>query len=339
MRRPLIVSLKMNLIKYNESLSQELFVASTENHVLYTTSRDIAEKTQKRHDNVMRDIDKLLANDSTGVYKLCFQETKYIDSFNREQRQYIISNEGAFLYFGNMSGQNGQEWQLKYLLAFKTAQKALQNALNRMAMMPELGSAEYFAQALLMANSTMQRYQTELQEKQDLIDKQINQLRVDAVQIQNQVGQIQAQHNQIHQQNIKLQEQNKQISQMTPLAELGKAVGGCDEGVLVKVLATYITQYARQNGFPNFCIGGNNLMKWLRVNKYIYLSGKTNLPMQRYVDAGYFTITTTVVTKTTPHQRLTTHVTGKGQEYFINKIMELLNDGHDVIAELKAVKI
>ena len=45
----------------NTSIDNEVFVARTENNSIYTTSLDIADKFNKRHDNVTKIIKNYLA--------------------------------------------------------------------------------------------------------------------------------------------------------------------------------------------------------------------------------------------------------------------------------------
>ena len=66
---------------------------------LKMTSREVAEITGKRHDNVMRDIrvekEKL---DLEGVdTHLIFEESSYINSQGKEQPQYLLSKDGVMM--------------------------------------------------------------------------------------------------------------------------------------------------------------------------------------------------------------------------------------------------
>ena len=101
-----------------------------------------------------------------------------------------------------------------------------------------------------------------------------------------------------------------------PKVLFANAVVGSKSTCLIGELAKILTQ----NGYP---IGQNRLFKWLRENGYLGTKGEYyNIPLQEYQEMGLFEIKTTVhdengvmVTKRT------TKVTGKGQQYFINKFL------------------
>lgn len=114
--------------------------------------------------------------------------------------------------------------------------------------------------------------------------------------------------------NKKLEEQNLR---MRPKEIFADAVAASKTSILVGELAKLITQ----NGYE---IGQTRLFKWLRENGYLMCSGSSyNMPMQRYVQQGLFEIKESNVQNPDGSVRITktTKVTGKGQQYFINKFI------------------
>lgn len=107
------------------------------------------------------------------------------------------------------------------------------------------------------------------------------------------------------------------IDEQAPKVVFADAVIGSRSSCLVGELAKIITQ----NGVK---IGQNKLFEWLRNNHYLGCRGEYyNIPMQQYIDAGLFELKKTThsengVMKST----VTTKVTGKGQQYFINKFLK-----------------
>lgn len=66
-------------------------------------------------------------------------------------------------------------------------------------------------------------------------------------------------------------------------------------------------------------IGRNKLFKWLKDNKFLRLN---NEPYQRYINEGYFQIKeTTCFIDAKPKIAIKTYVTGKGQQYLFNKLL------------------
>lgn len=67
------------------------------------------------------------------------------------------------------------------------------------------------------------------------------------------------------------------------------------------------------------------MFEWLRNNGYLMKYGSNyNMPMQRYVEQGLFEVKESSVTNPDGSVKLTrtTKVTGKGQQYFINKFLK-----------------
>lgn len=114
-----------------------------------------------------------------------------------------------------------------------------------------------------------------------------------------------------------IEERDKTIEEMKPLAMLGKAVSTTTE-IYIGDLAKILTQ----NGV---IIGRNNLFKRLRNEGYITnYGGSKNMPTQRYMKAGYFRVKEGVREDPRTGELIpfmTTMVTGKGQQFFINKFM------------------
>lgn len=107
-----------------------------------------------------------------------------------------------------------------------------------------------------------------------------------------------------------------QLEEQKPKVVFADAILGSTSSCLVGELAKILTQ----NGYK---IGQNQLFVWLRANHYLGVSGEYyNIPNQRYVEQGLFELKKNThsengVMKTT----VTTKVTPKGQQYFINKFI------------------
>lgn len=112
--------------------------------------------------------------------------------------------------------------------------------------------------------------------------------------------------------------QKAQIAEMTPKALFADAVSASSTSILVGDLAKLI----RQNGLD---IGQNRLFDWLRNNGYlIRAKGMSwNMPTQRSMDLGLFEVKETSITHSDGHISVnkTVKVTGKGQIYFVNKLI------------------
>ncbi len=115
--------------------------------------------------------------------------------------------------------------------------------------------------------------------------------------------------------NKKLSEENKR---MKPKEIFADAVTVSDTCILIGELAKII----KQNGVD---IGQNRLFTWMRDNGYLISRKGTdyNMPMQKSMDLGLFEIKERTISNPDGSVRITKTVlvTGKGQQYFINKFL------------------
>lgn len=115
--------------------------------------------------------------------------------------------------------------------------------------------------------------------------------------------------------NKKLIEENEK---MKPKVIFADAVSASDSSILIGDLAKLL----RQNGVDT---GQKRLFEQLRNEGYLMKTGSSrNMPKQRYVADGLFQIKETVISNPDGSVRMTktTKVTGKGQQYFLNKYLK-----------------
>lgn len=110
--------------------------------------------------------------------------------------------------------------------------------------------------------------------------------------------------------------QEEQLTEQKPKVVFADAIVGSKSSCLIGELAKLITQ----NGYE---IGQNRLFAWMRTHHYLGTIGEYyNIPCQKYLEQGLFELKKNVhsqngqmVTTITPK------VTGKGQQYFVNKFL------------------
>lgn len=116
----------------------------------------------------------------------------------------------------------------------------------------------------------------------------------------------------------KIEQQKQTIAIQAPKALFADAVATSHTSILIGDLAKLI----RQNGVD---IGQNRLFAWLRDHGYLIGSGdRRNMPTQRAMDLELFDIKERTFQNPDGSVRITktTKVTGKGQQYFINKFLQ-----------------
>lgn len=112
--------------------------------------------------------------------------------------------------------------------------------------------------------------------------------------------------------NEKLQQK---IEQDKPKVAFAEAVTNSNHCITI----TELSRYLQTNGIN---IGRNKLYEYLRDNGYLIKGGRDkNLPTQQYMEQGLFKVVESVVNHNT-YQLVTnqTLVTGRGQQYFLNKL-------------------
>lgn len=115
-----------------------------------------------------------------------------------------------------------------------------------------------------------------------------------------------------------IEAQNTEIERMKPKVIFADAVSASTSSILIGDLAKLL----RQNGVDT---GQKRLFEQLRNEGYLMKTGSSrNMPKQRYVADGLFQIKETVISNPDGSVRMTktTKVTGKGQQYFLNKYLK-----------------
>lgn len=116
----------------------------------------------------------------------------------------------------------------------------------------------------------------------------------------------------------KIHKLETQIEADKPKVLFADAVSASHTSILVGELAKLISQ----NGYK---IGANRLFSWMRENGYLIKrkGSDWNMPTQRSMDLKLFEIKETNVQHADGHISVnkTPKVTGKGQQYFINKFL------------------
>ena len=115
-----------------------------------------------------------------------------------------------------------------------------------------------------------------------------------------------------------LRKANEKIEEDKPKVLFAEAVDSSVNSILISDLAKLI----KQNGVD---VGQNRLYSWMRENGYLIKrrGSDYNSPTQKSMEAGWFKIKERTVTK--PDGQIivtkTPKVTGKGQQYFVNKFL------------------
>lgn len=238
-----------------------------------TTSRNVAEHFEKRHDNVVQAVETLMGGllkskdtpKNLDVHKM-FRLSSYKNEQNGQTYpEYLMNRDGFSLLVMGFTGAKALAWKLKYIEAFNAMEAQLAN----------IGKDSY------MIADPIERAKKWIEEEE--------------------VRKAQA----------------AEIEAARPKVVFADAVATSNTCILIGALAKLL----KQNGID---IGQKRLFAWMRENGYLIKSGNDkNMPTQRAMDRKLFEVKEgsyvdgNGVNRTTR----TTKVTGKGQQYFINKFL------------------
>lgn len=113
----------------------------------------------------------------------------------------------------------------------------------------------------------------------------------------------------LEQKDVLLRRKEELLEEQRPKVEFADALTTGDGCILISELAKLLTR----NGFVT---GRTRLYRWMREHGYIFK--RSTEPIQMWVERGIFAQSVTVIkTNHGSEERVTTKVTGKGQEYFL----------------------
>ena len=91
--------------------------------VTVVTSLDVAETFEKRHDHVLRDVEKL-KKDIPNFGEMFF-ETTMPDSYGRSQKAFLMNRNGFTLLVMGYTGEKAMKFKIAYIKQFNAMEQAL----------------------------------------------------------------------------------------------------------------------------------------------------------------------------------------------------------------------
>ncbi len=116
----------------------------------------------------------------------------------------------------------------------------------------------------------------------------------------------------------KIEQQQQTLAIQEPKVQLADAITASESTISISTLAKVIKG-------KGIALGRNRFFAWLRENDYLIKSGEDyNLPTQRSMNLGLFEVNErTYINKNGDNAiSKSAKVTGKGQQYFINKLLK-----------------
>lgn len=141
-----------------------------QNRQAVTTSLQVAETFEKRHDNVLREIEGLLKIEEAQKY---FQEGTYEHPQNKQQyRMFYMNRDGFTLLAMGFTGSKALDFKLKYIQAFNEMEHSIEKQLSQDPITLALESA-------LETRKQVQGIQTAVVEVKETVQVLFDTMRID----------------------------------------------------------------------------------------------------------------------------------------------------------------
>lgn len=98
--------------------------------VLTTSSRQVAEKFEKEHRNVLQSIDGIKSQMVTAEFSALFIETSYKAGTGKSYKEYLMTRDGFSLLAMGFTGEKALKWKLEYIKAFNEMETELKRLYN-----------------------------------------------------------------------------------------------------------------------------------------------------------------------------------------------------------------
>lgn len=148
----------------------EIQIENKEDFGLVVSSRVVAEELNRKHTNVLRDLENIISENSN-VSSLILQNQYKVEGQNRNYKEYLLTKDGFTLYMFNIQGHN--DFKMNYINKFNEMENQLQNRLPgtyKDALLQLVASVEH-NEKLQLENTMQKQHIGELQPKADYYDQ------------------------------------------------------------------------------------------------------------------------------------------------------------------------
>ena len=147
-------------------------LVTTKGNELKTDSRKVAMAFGKRHDNVMRDIRKILPQINEEFNALIFEEVEYTDKKGEKRQMYEMTKDGFMLLTMGYTTPEAMKIKIAYIKAFNAMRHKLDN-INTSLISKLLAALEAEKQSAALASIAGRI----LRDRRD--EKGVNQMRIE----------------------------------------------------------------------------------------------------------------------------------------------------------------
>jgi len=133
-----------------------------------TNSLQISDDFEKRHDNVLRDVQNLKKDVLN--FEEMFLEVTESDSYNRPRKVCYMNRDGFTLLAMGFTGKKALQFKMKYINAFNEMEKEIKQKIDTESLSPELQMFDLLGKALAkqeIATKDLQSKNEEIESKVD----------------------------------------------------------------------------------------------------------------------------------------------------------------------------
>jgi anti-repressor protein len=102
-------------------------VFKTDDGIPITTSLLVAQKFEKEHKHIMRDIKEIMSKRSAQNWSHFYQSTTYVDSMNRIQEMFLMNRDGFSLLVMGFTGEKALDFKIEYIEAFNKMEETIKS--------------------------------------------------------------------------------------------------------------------------------------------------------------------------------------------------------------------
>lgn len=144
--------------------------------IALVSSRAVAQDFGKRHADVIRAIEGNKEEMSTTQFCVLFVESQYKASNGKTNKEYLLTRDGFSLLVMGFTGKEALHWKLQYIEAFNKMEEMIKNKYQPKLDSYMIDNPIDRAKRWIEEEEERQRLALELEKKQELIEKQENEI-------------------------------------------------------------------------------------------------------------------------------------------------------------------
>ncbi|MBC1420183.1 Rha family transcriptional regulator [Listeria fleischmannii] len=158
------------------------------NQEAVTSSLNVAEGFEKRHDHVLRDIQAV--KEDVPNFGEMFMEATEPDTYGRERKIIYMNRDGFTLLAMGFTGKKALQFKLKYIEAFNQMEQYIKEEMDYSKLSPELQMTMKLGQALAKQEMATKRIESKVDNISEIVALNTTDWRKDARSLINKIAQL-----------------------------------------------------------------------------------------------------------------------------------------------------